>query len=470
MSTVVSAAPTDELRRAGPSRATLLALCACVMVAQSMVAAINLAIPVLAASSLHPRPSELLWVVDAYVIVFAALLIPAGALADRFGRKGVLMSGLTLFAVGAALSAAAAAPALLIAGRALSGAGAAMITPTTLSILVQLSPDPKARAHALATWTLSLGLGGALGNIGGGLLQQYLPWQALFLVMAPLGLVLAGVVAAVTPKTPRREANQDPVGALLLILGSTAVLYGIIEGPSHGWGSATVLSAFGLGVALLGGLGWHSLRSPHPLVDPRVFRSPGLRAAVLGTATTFFGLFALFFVNSQYLQYIKGFTPAAAGIAIVPLTIGMILIPRWAMRLQARTGPRLPAAGGLAVIGVGLLLVATADANTPYPLYAVYLVLLSIGMGLASPVLTGGVMANLPADRSGMGAGLNSAAREFGAATGVAVLGTIMASHSGAGAHDPAAFTDAMGVGLGVIGGLVLLAALTVCVGYRARA
>lgn len=467
MSTVVSGVPVAESRSAGPPRAVLLAMCACIMVAQSMVAAINLAIPLLAASALHPSASELLWAVDAYVIVFAALLIPAGAIGDRYGRKGALLVGLGLFTTGALTSALAVHSAELIVGRAVSGAGAALIMPATMSILVQLSPDARTRASALAAWTLSLGLGGALGNIGGGLLQQYLPWQALFWVMVPAGLALLVLVAAVTPKTPRREANQDPLGAILLTAGSTAVLYGIIEGPSHGWGSAEVLAGFALGAVLLAGLIWHSLRSPHPLIDPRVFRSRRLSVAVLGTGTTFFGLFALFFVNSQYMQYVKGFSAAAAGLAIVPLTLGMIIVPRFAVRLEARLGPLIPAAGGLALIGAGLLAVATADASTPYPLYAVYLVLLSCGMGFAAPVLTHGVMANLPADRSGMGAGLNSAAREFGAATGVAVIGTIMASRAGDGAHHPAAFADSMGVGLGIIGILVLLAAGVVAVGYR---
>lgn len=470
MSTAMSTAPaTATARASGPPRAVLLVLCACVMVAQSMVAALNLEIPLLAASALHPTPSELLWAVDAYVIVFASLLIPAGALGDRYGRKGALLAGLTLFAVGATTSALATAPAVLIAGRAVSGAGAALIMPATMSILVQLSPDARARASALAAWTLSVGLGGALGNIGGGLLQQYLPWQALFWVMGPAAVALMAVVAVVTPKTPRRAADQDPVGAVLLTAGATAVLFGIIEGPAHGWGSAQVLGGFGCGAVLLAVLLWHSLRSPHPLIDPRVFRSGRLRAAVLGTAATFFGLFALFFVNSQYLQYAKGFSPAEAGIAIVPLTLGMIFVPRLAVRVEARVGDRIPAAGGLALIGLGLLAVATADSGTPYALYALYLVVISVGMGFAAPVLTHAVIASLPAERSGMGAGLNTAAREFGAAVGVAVLGTILASHTADGAHHPVAFTDGMGVGLGVVGVLVVLAAAAVAVGYRVR-
>lgn len=447
-------------------RAIVLTLCACVALAQSMVASVNLAIPLLTSSPLHPGGEQLLWTVDAYVIVFAGLLIPAGALGDRYGRKGALLTGLALFAAGSLLSAAAPNMALLIAGRAVSGAGAAFIMPATMSILVGLAPDAMARAKALAAWTLAVGLGGTLGNIGGGLLQQYLSWRALFWVVVPLAALLALTVLRVVPRTPRRAAAPDPFGALLLTLGATAILYGIIEGPGRGWGAPEVLAGFALGAVLLAVLVAYLLRAAHPLVDPRVFRSRPLRIALLGTAASFFGMFALFYVNAQYLQYAKGYSPALTGLGITPAALGMMVMPRYAVRIQMRYGPRLPAAGGLALIALGLLAMATATPGTPYPLYALYLIVLSSGMGLCAPVLTTGVIAGLPAEQVGMGAGLNTAAREFGAALGVAVVGTALAGHAHAVA-DPAAFADAMGTGLALVGSVVLLAAATVALGYR---
>ncbi|OKK17750.1 MFS transporter [Streptomyces sp. CB00455] len=449
----------------------MLVLCACVLVAQGMVAAVNLLIPQLAASTLRPDPGQLLWAVDAYVIVFAALLIPAGALGDRYGRKGALLAGLGLFATGGAVSALATAPAVLIAGRGLCGVGAALIMPATMSILVHLSP-PQRRGQALATWTLAAGLGGLAGNVGGGLAGEFLTWRALFWAVVPLGALLAAAVARTVPRTPSRpDAAVDPMGAVLLAGALFAVVYGIIEGPSYGWGSVRVLGAFGAGAGLLAAFTLHGLRTARPLLDPRVFASRRLRAGALGIGTGFFGLFALFFVNAQYLQYAKGFSPAETGLAIVPLTIGMALVPRFGARLQERTGPRLPVGAGLGLIGAGLLLVSTADAGTPYAVYALYLLVLSVGTGLCAPSLTLTVVAELPAHQAGLGSGLNTAAREIGAALGVAVVGTVLASRFPGAPGDPgqvAAFTDAMGTALRAVACVVLLVSAAVVAGYRA--
>ncbi|MER5759985.1 MFS transporter [Streptomyces sp. NPDC002082] len=454
------------------TRTALLVLCACVLVAQGMVAAVNLLIPQLAASSLYPTSGQLLWAVDVYVIVFAALLIPAGALGDRYGRKGALLAGLGLFAAGGAVSAVAAGPAVLIAGRGLCGAGAALIMPATMSVLVHLSP-PELRGRALATWTLSAGLGGLAGNVGGGLAGQYLTWRALFWAVVPLGALLALAVACTVPRTPARtDAAVDPAGAALLAGALFAVVYAIIEGPSYGWGSARVLGAFGAGAVLLAVFTGHALRAARPLLDPRIFASRRLRAGALGIGAAFFGLFALFFVNAQYLQYAKGFSPARAGLAIVPLTLGMALVPRLGARLQERTGPRLPVGSGLGLIGGGLLLVSTADAGTPYALYALYLLVLSAGTGLCAPALTLTVVSELPAHQAGLGSGLNTAARELGAALGVAVVGTVLASRFDGVPRDAAqvaVFTDAMGSALRVAAVVLLLAAVAVVAGYRGR-
>ncbi|MEU7558946.1 MFS transporter [Streptomyces eurythermus] len=439
------------------TRPVLLTLCACVLVAQSMVAAINLLIPQLSSSGLHPSHTEVLWTVDAYVIVFAGLLVPAGALGDRHGRKGALLAGLALFAAGAATSALAPGPALLIAGRGLSGAGAALITPATMSILVHLA-GPERRARAMASWTLAIGLGGMAGNLGGGLAGQYLSWRALFAVMVPLAGMLAVAVAVTTPRTARSaQGSPDPAGTLLLTAGLIAVLFGIIEGPGHGWTSARILTAFTAGALLLAAFTGHALRSRAPLFDPRVFRSAGLRATTLGLATGFFGLFALFFVNSQYLQQVKGYGPAVTGVAIVPLIVGMALVPRFAARWSAR--PRPVVGTGLALIGLGLLAASTADAHTPYPLYACWLLVISAGTGLAMPALTLGVVVSLPAHQAGLGSGLGTSAREIGAALGVAVAGTALAGH--------ADFASGMGPALRVVGLTVLAATALVVIGHR---
>ncbi|MCX4764481.1 MFS transporter [Streptomyces sp. NBC_01275] len=438
-------------------RSTLLTLCACVLVAQSMVAAINLLIPQLSSSPLHPSHTEVLWTVDAYVIVFAGLLVPAGALGDRYGRKGALLAGLGLFAAGAAVSACAQDPALLIAGRGVSGAGAALVTPATMSILVHLA-GPQRRAQAMASWTLAIGLGGMFGNLGGGLVGQYLTWRALFAAMVPLAALLALAVAATTPRTARSTHSRlDPWGTLLLTAGLVAVLHGIIEGPDHGWTSPLILGSFTTGAALIAGFTLRSLRSPAPLFDPRVFRSARLRATSLGMTTGFFGLFALFFVNSQYLQEVKGYEPAVTGVAIVPLIVGMALVPKFAARFS--THPRPVVGTGLALIGLGLLGASTANADTPYPLYAVWLLVISAGTGLSMPALTLGVVTSLPPHQAGLGSGLGTSAREIGAALGVAIAGTALAGH--------ADFASGMGPALRVVGLTVLAATAVVVTGFR---
>ncbi|MEU6087531.1 MFS transporter [Streptomyces sp. NPDC047085] len=440
-------------------RPTLLALCACVLVAQSMVAAINLLIPQLTSSSLHPSHTEILWTVDAYVIVFAGFLVPAGALGDRYGRKGALLTGLGLFAAGAATSALATDPAVLIAGRGLSGAGAALITPATMSILIQLSA-PEHRARALASWTLALGLGGAAGNLGGGLIGQFLSWRALFAAMVPLAALLAAAVVVTTPRTERStRSNPDPLGTLLLTAGLVAVLFGIIEGPAYGWTSPRILGAFTAGALLVAAFTGHALRSPAPLFDPRVFASSRLRAVTLGTATGFFGLFSLFYVNSQYLQGVKGFGAAVTGVAIMPLTVGMALVPKLAARWSGHPRPVIGA--GLALIGLGLLGASTADASTPYWAYACWLLVISAGTGLCMPALTLGVVTSLPAHQAGLGSGLGTTARETGAALGVAITGTVLSGHPD--------LTTGMGPALRTVAAVVLAATALVVTGYGKR-
>uniref|UniRef100_UPI0006EB2A30 MFS transporter n=1 Tax=Streptomyces silaceus TaxID=545123 RepID=UPI0006EB2A30 len=449
-------------------RSTLFTLCACVLVAQGMVAAINLLVPQLSSSGLHPSPSELLWTVDAYVIAFAGLLIPAGALGDRYGRKGALLCGLGLFAAGAAVSALAASPAVLIAGRGVSGAGAALVMPATLSILMRVAP-PEHRPRALASWALAAGLGGLAGNLGGGLIGSYLPWRALFWAMLPLAALLALAVARTAPRTDKAVGTAapalDPLGTLLLTGGLVALLFGIIESPMHGWTSARILTAFAAGAVLVALFTAHALRSRAPLFDPRVFASRRLRAGALGTAASFFGLFSLFYVNSQYLQYEKGYGAARAGLAIVPLTIGMVLVPRLAARWSHR--PRPVAGGGLLLIGLGLLGASTADATTPYALYACWLLVISVGGGLSMPALTLSVVDSLPAHQAGLGSGLSTSAREVGAALGVAVTGTVLA------AHTPGGFAGGMEAALRTVALVVIAAAALVALGYggpRSRA
>jgi EmrB/QacA subfamily drug resistance transporter len=466
---------------------------ACVVVVVAMVAAINLALPKLSGSSLEPTSTELLWIVDAYILVFGGLLIFAGSLADRIGRKGVLLAGLSLFATGCFVSASATTTALLLSGRVISGAGAALVMPATLSLLLQVTP-PQRKAQAIAGWSAATGAAGALGNLGGGLVLQWLPWQGLFLLFGPLALVLAVAVARIAPRGERHPANLDPIGAILLTAAVFALLFGIIEGPEHGWRSTLVLASFAAAAALIVGFTAHALRTTDPLLDPRIFKITKLRTGTIGVATVFFGLFALFFVNAQYLQYAKGHSPLATGIAILPLPITVIVVSRRSVALAARIGTRSVVASGMVLLAAGLAAMSFMTAATSYLPYGLALLVIAVGMGLSVPALSTGIVTSLPAAQAGTGSGLNSAVREVGSALGVAVIGTVLTSKFATGvpaelqgnaesasqtlraarelgdtvhAQTVTAFTDAMALGFRVVAAIVLVSAFAVAAGTR---
>ncbi|MFH8983716.1 MFS transporter [Streptomyces varsoviensis] len=483
-----SAEPTGHPRRG----LVLTTMCAAVILVVAMVSAVNLAVPKLADSDLNPSPTQLLWFVDAYVIVFACLLIPAGVLADRWGRKRALLCGLGVFAAGCLICALATGIPMLLAGRIVTGAGAALVMPTTLSLALIAFP-PAERPQAIATWTGAAGIGGVVGYLVGGALLQTLPWQGLFAAMVPVTAIVMYAVRY-APAAPRNPVPLDPVGTGLLVLGFVALLYGIIEGPAAGWTSAPIVSAFILGLLVLAAFALQQARSRHPMLEPQLFRTPRLRAGALGVTTAFFAMFALFFTNAQYLQYIKGMTPLTAGVAFLPLAVSMMLVSRRASRLTARFGARRVMAVGILLIAASLLCVSWSDSRTPYALYAVYLVAAGGGMGLTLPPLTMGIMGSVPAHRAGLGSGLNSAAREIGSALGVAVIGTVTTARfaaadpaAGAGHHSAAdilaaaarlgageharavtAFTDAAGTGYRVVAATLVVAAVFVLRWHRA--
>lgn len=488
MSVYSPPAPTPVTDRAAPSWVMPALMSSCVVVVVAMVAAINLALPKLSGSDQHPSSTQLLWIVEAYILVFGGLLLPAGALGDRVGRKGVLLTGLGTFATGCLLSAAAPTVAILLAGRVVTGIGAALVMPSTLSLLMQVTP-PERKPHAIAGWSAATGAAGALGNLGGGLVLQWLPWQGLFLFIGPLALLLAFAVTRIAPRGERHPASLDPIGTALLTSTVFALLLGIIEGPDSGWTSTLVLGAFAAAAVLLAAFISYALRAPQPLLDPRIFTITKLRTGTIGVGAVFFGLFALFFVNAQYLQYAKGYSPLVTGVAILPLPVAVIFISRRSVALARRIGTHTV---GMIMLAAGLAALSFASASTPYLPYGLALLVVAIGMGLSVPALSTGIVTSLPPAQAGMGSGLNSAVREIGAALGVAVVGTVLTSrftsglpatlreHAGStsqtlraaqqlgtGIHTQAvnAFTDAMATGFRVVAVIMVIAAVAVARG-----
>ncbi|WP_213013240.1 MFS transporter [Paractinoplanes toevensis] len=447
-------------------RKTLALMCAAVITLQALVSAINLAIPQLAAGDLHPTGSQLVWIVDTYVLVFAAVLIPAGALGDRLGRKGVLLAGLLLFSAANLVSALAPTVAVLQAGRGLAGAAAALAQPATLALLLN-DTRPERRPHAIALWTTALGLGGMAGNLIAGVVLRYWGWAALFAVFVPAALLLAAGIAAWVPRVPRHDANVDPISTVLLTGGLFALLYGIIEGPERGWGSGPVITGFVTGASLVTLFTAYARKARRPLLDPRVFAVPTVRAGAIGVAVGFFALFGLFFVNAQFLQDVKGYSTLVTGFATLPLALGMGLVTRRAVPLTERLGARAMIGSGLTIIAAGLLLLSTTDAATPYPLYAVYLFVMAVGMGACAPALTGGILAGLPPAQAGLGSGINSASRELGAALGIALIGTVLNEHHAL--RSAADFTAGMVTGYRILAGILALATVGVVLMWSDR-
>ncbi|RSM59322.1 MFS transporter [Amycolatopsis sp. WAC 01376] len=415
----------DAPEAAADRRGLLTAMCACVVLVVGMVAAVNLAVPMLAASDLHPSASALIWIVDTYVVFFACLVIPGGAAGDRFGRKGVLLAGLALFALGALLSAIAPNVPLLLAGRAVTGIGAAAVLPNTLAVLLHAVPAER-KGVTIATWASMTGIGGVVGNVGGGALLAGGSWRWLFAAVVPLTVVLAALVARIAPVSPRHDRPLSPLGAVLLVGASVALLLGIVEGPEEGWGSPIVLTGFAGAVLLFALWTVVELRAGHPLLDPRLFRVPALRSACLGMTTIFFGMFALFYVNASFLQYGKGFGVLLTGLGIIPLTVPVILGARHAGRLVRRVGVDTTVTIAFVFCGCGLIGLSTSDSSTPYPVYAAWLVVTGIGVTLALPTLSAAISGSLPPAQAGVGAGLQATTREFGSALGVAVIGTVL--------------------------------------------
>lgn len=425
MSISVSA-PARDAARPVRSGLVLAGICVCTVLVVGFVASINLAVPKLAASSLHPTASQLLWIVDAYVVFFACLVIPAGALGDRHGRKGVLLSGLVVFAVGAVVSAAAPDVAVMLIGRAITGIGAAAVLPNSLAVLIHAT-SPSSRPRAIAIWAAMTGVGGVVGNVGGGAVLGAGSWRWLFVAVVPIAVGCAVWVAVVTPRSDRHDRDLDPRAVGLLTVATLALLVGVIQGPEQGWGSAIVVGAFAASLGLFGAWVVGELRARQPLLDPRLFRIPALRAACFGILVVFFGMFGFFYLNASLLQYGRGYSVLQAGLGVLPMTVPLLVGARYVPALAARVGARLVLGAAFLAIGGGLFGLAGAI-DDPYPVYAGWLVLVGVGVTLALPSLTIAISGALPREQAGVAGGLQATTREFGSALGVAVIGTLLTS------------------------------------------
>lgn len=414
---------------------TLAVLCLSLTVISLDNTILNVALPTLV-RDLGATASQLQWIVDAYVLVFAGLLLTAGSLGDRFGRKLALMSGLVMFGVFSVAAAFSGTANHLILTRALMGIGAALIMPSTLSILTNVFPSGE-RARAIGIWAAVNGLSIPLGPVLGGWILEHYSWGWIFLINVPV--VVVAVLAAIrfVPESRDQKALPlDPAGALLSITGLAALLYAIIDAPQRGWGSSGTLIWFGAATLLLAAFVLWERRAAYPMFDMGLFKNRRFSAASLSVTMVFFGLFGSTFFLTQYMQFVLGYTTLQTGVRMIPVAIGVGIAAPLGARLTERFGAKAIVAAGLATVAGGLLILSTATMSTGYTLMVIFMVIAGVGMGLAMTPATDAVMGAVPKENAGVGSAVNDTTRQVGGALGVAVLGSLLSTYYGRGMGD----------------------------------
>lgn len=409
-------------------RWTVLAICASALFLVGLdTTIVAVGLPRIGAG-LAVASDRLAWVVDAYTVPFASLLITSGALADRFGRRRVFQIGLVVFRVASLACAAAPTLEALIAARVAQGVGASMLTPVALAIVVNAMPDPRERAQAIGIWGAMFGLSMAAGPVTGGALLAAFDWRALFWVNAPLVLAAICLVAVLVPESRAdRPRRLDLPGQLLLALALALAVSVLIEGPRIGWTSPPAIAAYAAFAVTLAGFAWAETRSPEPLIDPGLFRNPGFTGAIVSAVAVFVAFTMTLLLTTLLLQDGLGWTPIAAGAATLPMAAGALVGAPLSGRLVGMIGPRVPllAAGSCLLLG-GALLTGLA-AGTSLPLLLGAYLLIGAGVGLSSAPITNTAVNSLPPQRAGVAGGITSTARQVGTALGAAIAGSLAA-------------------------------------------
>ena len=406
---------------------TLLVLSVSLVLIAVDTTILNVAIPTLQ-QDLGASASGLQWIVSSYILVFAGLLLTMGFLGDRFGRKRLLQSGMIVFALSSLAAAYAQSTGQLIAARALMGVGGAMIMPATLSIIIDVFPREE-RAKAIGIWSAVAGIGVPLGMIVGGWMLESLWWGSVFLINIPIGAtVLAAGFFLVPDSRDPKPWKIDLPGAILSTGALSVLLYAIIEAPARGWLEPLVLAGFA--VSLVGGIAFvlYELRSNHPMLDVRLFKNARLSTGAIGISFAFLALLGMVFLFTQYLQFVRDYSPLQAGLRMVPLALGFMVGGGSSSVLSSKLGTRTTVTAGLVIIGAALVSLAFLDLTTAYWLISIELIALGFGMGITMAPATDAVMDSVPEANAGVGSALNDVTRNVGGAIGVGVLGSIFTS------------------------------------------
>src|SRR3954451_12529238 len=389
---------------------------------------VNVALPSLV-RELHASTSDLQWIVDAYSLVFAALLLAMGSTSDRLGRKGMLLAGLGVFGVATLAGGLTDSPGQLIVARCVMGLGAAMIFPATLSIIANVFVERGERARAISLWGASAGVAIALGPIVGGWLLEQFSWASIFFAMAPVAAVAAVLVARFVPTSRDPNAPKaDPPGLVLSTAAMALLIYTIIEAPDQGWGSARSVAGFAVSAVLLAGFVWWERRTPEPLIDLGLFRNLRFTAASGSVTVVFFSLAGFIFLITQYFQFFKGYSPLSTGVHLLPVATSVGVMSVVGTKIAVRSSTKLVVTGGLLALAAFFAWVSTSSSDTTYLEIAGQMILGGSGMGLVSAPATEAIMGVVPKAKAGVASAVTDATRRLGATLGVAVIGSVYAS------------------------------------------
>ena len=421
---------------------------------------LNVALPTLA-RDLHASGGQLQWLVDAYVLVFAGLLLPGGALGDRFGRRGAMSAGLAIFGIGSAAAMLCGSAPSLIATRAVMGLGAALVMPATLSILTNVFTDPRERAKAIGMWAMVGGVGVAIGPVVGGWLLEHFAWSSVFAINVPVVVIalVAGRFLVPTSRDPE-SPRLDVVGALLSISGLGSLVWSIIEGGDLGWTARpTVVGAVVAVISLASFIAWER-HVDEPMLDMSFFADRRFTAASLSVMLGYFALFGTLFLMSQVLQFVLGYSALGSGVRLLPFAVSMVVFSPLSVKLASRIGTKFVVASGLTMVAGGLLWIASLGLADGYRAYLPGLIILGAGVALTWAPTTEAIMGSLPPSKAGVGSAVNDTVREVGGALGVAILGSLVAGrYSGAmGSVTAALPTGAREVARDSLGGAVSVA------------
>ena len=391
------------------------------------VSSLNLSLPSIQ-RALGATGVQLVWINAAYALVFAALLLPAGALGDRFGRRGALQLGLVIFLAGAVLATRSSSAEQIILWRCVMGVGAAFTMPATLSILTAVFP-PEERSRAIAIWAGFAGAGGAIGLLSAGLLLEYFWWGSVFFVNIPIALVALTMVTLLVPTSrDTRQRPLDPVGGLLTASGLTGLVYGLIQGPEFGWSDPFVIGGFVAAVVLLTAWVLNARRQTDPMLDPALFAIPRFGLASLTITAAFAVMFGMFFGLAQYLQFVMGHSPLNTSLRVIPFAVGMIAVAPRGPRLVEHFGAGKVMGSGLLLAASGCIVMSLLSASSPYLHVLAGIIILSSGMAMTFPTATTAIVGSLPLDKAGVASAVNDTTREVGAAVGIALLGTLLSA------------------------------------------